>query len=146
MQILKIIQCISMNVYLLVKSYLGILLNTYFEFSRTLTFTCWRSPWYAIWWTFCGPVFTMEICSAAIFSIISLDNLWKNKNIVDEILQLEMFENVKSCIRLWEVFLLLLLFSFMRRVTRSEVTWRAIQIGISNTSCIRYYFWKMLTH
>ena len=82
----------------------------------------------------------MEICSAAIFSLIYLNNLCKVKNIVDEILQLEMFENVKSCIRLSDVFLLLLLFSFIRRVTRREVTWRAIQIGILNTFCIRYYF------
>ena len=126
------------------KSYLWIFLNTYFEFSRTLTLTCWRSPWYAIWWTLCGPVFTMEICSAAIFSFISLNNLWRIRNLRDEILRLEMFKNVKSRIYVWEVFLLLLLFSFMRRVPRRVVTWRAIQIGILNTFCIGYYFWKRL--
>ena len=83
----------------------------------------------------------MEICSAAIFSLISLGNLCKVKNIVNEILQLEMFEHGKSCIRLLEVFLLLLLF-FMRRVPRRIVTWRAIQIGILNTFCIRVLFLK----
>ena len=82
----------------------------------------------------------MEICSAAIFSLISLNNLCKVKNIVDEILQLEMFENVKSCIRLSGVFLLLLLFSFMHRVPRRVITWRAIQIVILNTFCIWYCF------
>ena len=82
----------------------------------------------------------MEICSAAIFSPMSLDNLCQVKNIVKEILQLEMFENVKSCILLSEVFLLLLLFSFMHRVPRRVMTWRAIQIGILNTFCISCYF------
>ena len=82
----------------------------------------------------------MEICSAAIFSPMSLDNLCQVKNIVKEILQLEMFENVKSCILLSEVFLLLLLFSFMHRVPRRIMTWRAIQIGILNIFCISCYF------
>lgn len=59
---------------------------------------------------------------------------------MNEILRLEMFKNVKSRIYVLEVFLLLLLFSFMRRVPRRVVTWRAIQIGILNTFCIGYYF------